>query len=116
MKVPIQLRGAVTGFVVLLSKGLIDDRRWNWDIEKCDWKRYQSGFSDPSVLKTTMAVFMNTLEVDVSGTVTNWPDATFRGFQYFRAQVDPSYPFKMIQPKFLQEEMEEPDWRIWENR
>jgi hypothetical protein len=116
MKIPSDIRGATTGFVVLLSKGLIDDKRWNWDLEKCDWLRYRAGFSDPSVLKTTMAVFMNSLEIDESGKVINWSDASFRGFQYFRTQVDLTYPFTLIQPRFSLEEMEEPDWRIWEDR
>jgi hypothetical protein len=112
--VPKELRGAVTGFVILLCKGLIQDRRWNWDVEKCDWKGYKAGFTDPSILKTTLAVFLNTVEMDEAGVVTNYEDAKYRGFQYFRALVDSSYPFKAIEPAFQSHEIEEPDWRIWE--
>jgi len=112
--VPQDLRGAVTGFVILLCKGLMDDKRWDWDIERCDWRTYQEGFTDPSILRTTLAVFLNTLELDEVGTVTNYADAKFRGFQYFRALIDPSYPYKSVEPSFQAHEIEEPDWRIWE--
>jgi len=33
------LRGAVVGFVVLLSKGLIDNDKWD-----CNWEQYKLGF------------------------------------------------------------------------
>lgn len=112
--VPKELRGAVTGFVILLSKGLIQDKRWNWDVDRCDWHRYQSGFADPSILKTTMAVFLNTLTMDEDGKVRNYEDARFRAFQYFRAHVDSSYPLAGVQPPFQPYEIEESDWRVWE--
>jgi hypothetical protein len=112
--VPKELRGVVTGFVILLCKGMIADKRWNWDLDKFDWKYYQSSFADPHVLKTTMAVFMNTIEIDEAGVVLNYGDACFRGFQYFRTQIDPSYTFKAVEPPFQPHEIEEPDWRIWE--
>jgi hypothetical protein len=112
--VPIELRGAVTGFVILLCKGLMDDERWDWDVEKCDWKGYQSAFADPFFLKTTLAVFLNTLMIDDADRITNYEDARFRAFQYFRAHVDSSYPFDAVEPPFQPHEIEEPDWRIWE--
>jgi hypothetical protein len=112
--VPPELKGAFSGFVVLLVKGLIDDTRWDWDLEKCDWKRYQAGFRDPSILKTTLAVFLNTLRTDDSGVTVNFRYARFRAFQYFRAHVDPAYPLKSVQPPFQAYEIEEPDWRLWE--
>jgi hypothetical protein len=108
-----ELRGAVTGFVILLCKGLIQDKRWNWNVDLCDWKRYHTGFTDPSILKTTLAVFLNTVEMDEAGAVTNYEDAKYRGFQYFRALVDSSYPFKAVEPPFQPHEIEEPDCRIW---
>ncbi len=112
--VPKELRGAVTGFVILLCKGLIEDKRWSWDLDQCDWKRYQSGFTDPSILKTTLSVYLNTLRLDEAGVVLNFEDARFRGFQYFRAHVDSSYPISAVEPPFQPHEIEEPDWRIWE--
>jgi hypothetical protein len=54
-RVPGEFRGAVTGFVVLLSKGLLDDNRWDWDVERSN--------AGPSSTKK---------------------DARFRGFQYVR--------------------------------
>jgi hypothetical protein len=112
--VPEQLRGAVTGFVVLLCKGLIEDKRWDWDLDACDWTRYQSGFADPSILRTTVAVFMNTLEMDGAGIVLNYGDARFRASQYFRTHIDSAYPIGGVEPPFQSHEIEEPDWRVWE--
>ncbi|MGC3958589.1 MAG: hypothetical protein QM813_11805 [Verrucomicrobiota bacterium] len=112
--VPPELKGAFTGFVVLLSKGLIDDERWDWDVDRCDWKGYQAAFGDPLILKTTLAVFLNTLVTDDAGVVTNYRDARFRAFQYFRAQIDEAYPMALVQPPFQSHEIEEPDWRVWE--
>ncbi len=103
-------RGAVVGFVVLLCKGLLDDPQWNWDIENCDWKNYQSGSTDPTVLCTTMAVFVNTLKLNENGTVANYNDASFSAFQYFRSLIDPSFPRGSIEPQIQLAEMVEPDW------
>ena len=110
-----ELRGAVTGFVVRLCKGLIDDSRWNWDVEEFDWKCYQQGFCDPTILRTTLAVFLNTLKLDDVGNVINYDDARFRAFQYFRALVDPHYPYAGVTPPFQPFEIEEPDWFTWED-
>lgn len=108
------LRGAVVGFVVLLSKGLLDDARWDWDVEKLDWQDYLAGFTDPTILRTTMAVFMNTLTIDDVGGV-NSEDARFRAFQYFRTQVDPAYPLSGVTPAFGSIELVEPDPLRWES-
>ena len=107
--VPIELRGAVTGFIVDLCKGLIDDPRWDWDVEKCDWQGYQAGFSDPTILRTTVSVFLNTLATDEANKVTNYRDARFRAFQYFRALADPSYSWDSVQPAFQPHEIDEPE-------
>src|SRR4051812_11126255 len=55
-----EIKGAVVGFMVLLCKRLMDDDRWDWDVEKCDYKACNWGFSEPTVLRTTISVFMNT--------------------------------------------------------
>jgi len=108
------IRGAVTGFMMLLCKGLLDDERWDWDVEKADWKSYHAGFNDPTILKTTLAVFLNNLMVDDMGAVVNYEDARFRGFQYFRTLVDTLYTFKQVLPSFSSEELDEPNWYEWE--
>lgn len=109
------LRGAVAGFVVLLSKGLMDDSRWDWDIERFDWKKYQAAFCDPSILKTTLAVFLNTLQLDDFGVVVNYHDSRYRAFQYFRAMIgDPSYLAASVIPPFQPYEIEEQDCLTWE--
>jgi hypothetical protein len=109
------VRGAVAGFLVLLSKGLMDDSRWDWDVERFDRKHYQAAFCDPSILRTTLAVFLNTLKLDDHGNVVNYHDARFRAFQYFRALIDPAYPLVRVTPPFQPFEIEEQDWLTWEN-
>ena len=99
---------------MLLSKGLLDDDRWDWDIERFDWQRYRAAFADPTILRTTMAVFLNSLKLDEFGSVLNYEDARYRAFQYFRALVDPSYPIANVSPAFGPIEVEEPDWHRWE--
>src|SRR5579862_6567413 len=81
-----EIKGAVVGFIALLCKGLMDDDRWDWDVEKCDWTGYQQGFLDPTILRTTVSVFMNRL-----GRSGNYDDARFRAFQYFRMMIEPRY-------------------------
>ncbi len=110
---PEELRGAIVGFVVLLCKGLLDDPRWDWDLDKCDWKGYQCGFTDPTILRTTMAVFVNRLQLDDRGNVVNYDNAKFRAFQYFRSLIDDSFPSAAIDPPMRLSEMEEPDWLRW---
>jgi hypothetical protein len=113
-QLPDEIKGAVTGFVVLLCKGLIEDERWDWDLDRSDWNAYQAGLTDPTVMRTTMVVFLNSLELDGDMLVRNYPDALFRGFQYFRSLVDSSYRESSVEPPFQPHEIEEPDWRIWE--
>ena len=40
-KLPLPLKMALSDFIINLQKGLIDDERWNWDVEKSGWKEYQ---------------------------------------------------------------------------
>jgi hypothetical protein len=103
-----QLKGAVVGFMVLLCKGLLDDDKWDWDVEECDWRGYQEGLLDPTILKTTVSVFMNSLDGSMC---ENYCDARFRGFQYFRSQIESHY---IPQPPFTAGELKEPDWYLWE--
>lgn len=114
-RVSSDVQGAVIGFLVLLNKGLMEDSRWDWDLDQFDWKVYREGFCDSTILKTTLAVFLNNLQLDDVGGVVNYHDARFRAFQYFRALVDPNYPYAAVEPPFQSFEIEEPDWRIWES-
>jgi hypothetical protein len=103
------VRGAVNGFVIRVCKGLLDDPRWDWDIERFNWQEYLQGFNDPTILRTTIAVFLNNLEIDQTGSAVNYIDARFRAFQYFRMMIDPAYA--EVQPPFAPAELEEPD--LW---
>ena len=109
MKISEDIKGAVSGFIIDLCKGLMEDERWDWDLEECDWEYYKKCFADPGILRTTIAVFMNNLEIDENGTVSNYEDASFRGFQYFRRCCDKNYELN----NFTDWELEEPDWQVW---
>lgn len=111
--VPEDVKGAVVGFMILLVKGLLDDERWDWDNEASvkDWPFYQSAVADATILRTTLSVFLNTLQVK-DGKVLNYQDAKFRGFQYFRMLLGHEGHTGL---HFTAAELEEPDWRIWEN-
>lgn len=102
------LKSALSDFIIHLQGGLIDDERWIWDVEKSDWKRYQESFLDPTILRTTIAVWMNTIELDESGRVRNEVDAAFRAFQYFRHMFDREYFMCEEAQTFEPWEVEEP--------
>lgn len=110
MKLADNIKGAVTGFVMHLNKGMLDDSRWDWDVEKCDWEGYKQALLDPSIVRTTLAVFLNHLDIDAEDKVTNYSDAMFRAFQYFRMLLGEGYKPDTV---FTLEEMAEPDWRDW---
>ncbi|MFN7878123.1 MAG: hypothetical protein ACK5PB_22590 [Pirellula sp.] len=111
---PNDVRNAVVGFTVLLCKGLLDDDHGDWDLECFDTELYRAGFGDPTILRTTLAVFLNNLLLDDSNSVVNYNDARFRGFQYFRGMIDPAFPLSHVTPPFEPSELEELDWREWE--
>ena len=108
-RLSLPLKIALSDFIIDLQGGLIDDERWNWDVERSDWKMYQESFLDPTVLRTTLAVWMNTIEMDENGNVTNESDAAFRAFQYFRHVFDLEYRESKEAPRFEPWEIEEPD-------
>ena len=96
--IPEELRGAVIGFIMLLSKGFLEDNRWDWDIDRCDWQYYREGFCDPTILRTTLSIFMNNLMTNELDIVVNYENARFRAFQYFRQQIDLTYRLVKIEP------------------
>jgi hypothetical protein len=118
LRVPPDVHGAVSGFLVLLAKGLLDDERWEWDIDGLsgeEWKSYQEAILAPTHLRTTLAVFMNNLRLSADGHVLNYVDARFRAFQYFRAYLAiGGYTLDSLTPPLEPGELEEPDWRTWE--
>ena len=107
-KLPLPLKIALSGFIINLQGGLIDDDRWSWDVEKSDWELYQKSFLDGTIMRTTLAVWMNTIELDSAGNVTNEGDAAFRAFQYFRHMFDRDYNRSEDAPTFERWEIEEP--------
>jgi len=53
--------------------------------------------------------------LDEHNKILNYDDARFRAFQYFRSQVDLSFSQGDVEPAFTPSEIEEPDWRKWED-
>ncbi|HYE21670.1 MAG TPA: hypothetical protein VEA69_24705 [Tepidisphaeraceae bacterium] len=108
----------MSGFLVLLVKGLLDDERWDWDIDGLseeERKWLQEATLDPTHLRTTLAVFMNSIRLSAEGRVLNYADARFRAFQYFRAHLGVAgYTLDSVSPPLQPWELEEPDWRTWE--
>lgn len=105
-RLPRELKIEIVDFIIELQKGLIDDERWDFDVETCDWNAYQASFLDPTHLRTTLAVWLNHLAMDSEGTVENWEEARFRAAQYFRQHLDPRYK---AEPPFEAWEIEEPE-------
>jgi hypothetical protein len=103
----------VSGFLIHLVNGLLDDDRWDWDVDSLSedqWKSFQESILDPTHLRTTLAVFMNNLWCTVEGDVLNYVDARFRAFQYFRAYLAiGEFSRNQISPPLEQWELEEPD-------
>jgi len=63
---------------------------------------YSCIFEEPSALEQTYAIFVNVLELDDEGTVTNAKQAEQRAAQYIRSYVDGAYT---IEPAFE-------DWEV----
>lgn len=63
---------------------------------------YRCIFEEPSALEMTYAIFINVLELDDAGTVTNAKHAEHRAAQYIRSYVDAEY---VVQPPFE-------DWEV----
>lgn len=64
---------------------------------------YSAIFEEPSALEQAFAIFMNVLEVDDKGNVTNAKYAERRAAQEIRRYVDPSYT---VVPPFEDWELE----------
>ena len=119
MKLSDDVKGAVAGFLILLCKGLIDDERWDWDVEKCDWKKYQEAFCESWILRSTIAIFLNNLNFDKEGKVehTDYVDARFRAFCFFRMYGGVEGGGKAYEGQkyeFEPWEFVEQPWIIWE--
>ena len=63
---------------------------------------YSCIFEEPSALEQTYAIFVNVLELDDAGTVTNAKLAEQRAAQYIRSYVDAAY---VVEPPFE-------DWEV----
>jgi hypothetical protein len=63
---------------------------------------YSCIFEEPSALEQTYAIFINILEVDENGNVTNAKHAEKRAAQFIRSYIDRSY---VVDPAFE-------DWEV----
>lgn len=105
--------GAVIGFTIRLNKGLIEHEDWDWSDEVYDWNKYQECYAYPTVIRTTLSVYLNNLRIDENGEILNYDEASFRGFQYFRSCVETNY-CSSAGVEFEDWELIEPNWYEWE--
>lgn len=80
-----KLSHSVSGEVRLFSFWLANRTVGNPLLEGID---YSCIFEEPSALEQVYAIFMNVLEVDQEGRVTNAPHAQTRAAQYIRQYVE----------------------------
>jgi len=106
--IPATIKFEIIDFIIDLQKGLIEDERWDFDLDECKWEAYQQSFLDPTHLRTTLSIWLNHLRLNEEDEIENSDDARFRAFQYFRAYFDHGYTFK---PPFESWELEEPDFK-----
>ncbi len=105
---PEPLKRALSDFILDLHGGLIEHDSWEWRVEDCDWERYKLALADPTILRTTLAVFLNRLPLESQDREADEDEAAFRAFQYFRHMWDSAYRESKDCPKFEPWEIAEP--------
>ena len=88
--IPEELKVEIAEYIIDLQKGLIEDPNWDFDLDNCDWETYQEAFLNPSVLRTTISIWLNHLKLN-GKEVENWEYARHRSYQYFRNYFDKDY-------------------------
>lgn len=90
------VRGSVSRFALWLANGTAG-------LPVLDGVDYRCVFDEPSALEAAFAVYLNVLEVDADGVVTNARRAEERAAQHIRAYCDPGY---VVHPPFAGWEVE----------
>ena len=111
-RVPASFKCALYWLLSDLTKGLLEDERWDFDSDwffngRLDWDRYTAAILDPTVMGTVISVWTNNLAVDASDVISNPLHARFRAIQYFRTQFDDDYSFDKIEPPLAAWELRE---------
>lgn len=89
MKLSNSVSGAIRTFAYFMASGTHDQ------LEGIDYLGLYG--EDPSAIEMAYAIFVNVLEFDEQGTVTNEDYATQRATQYIRRFLDRSYT---VEPPF----------------
>ena len=100
---PASLKSGLYWFVSDLSKGLLENDQWDFDTEwfdndRLDWDKYTAALLDPTVLTTTISIWMNNLAIDDAGCVSDAEHSAFRAAQYLRTQFDDAFTLDSIIP------------------
>lgn len=102
---PHSLKDALRWFACDLSKGCLEDDRWDWDADNVDIERYRLAIADETCLQTVFTIWANVIVVDDDGVVQNRADAAFRAHQYVRSYIDHD---DTVDPPFEPWEVETP--------
>lgn len=114
--IPHHLKSALYWFVDFISKGLLDNKAWDFhpledfDSQTISWDKYIATITHPTIIKTAFTIWMNNIRMNEDGTVENEEYAAFRAFQCLRPHFDPRYSHDDIVPPFSDEELAEAQW------
>lgn len=111
-RIPGSLKSALYWFLSDVTKGLLEDDRWEFDSDwfstgRLDWDRYTAAIVDPTVMCTVISIWTNNLAVDENDEISNEVHAQFRAAQYLRTQFDDDYTCDMIDPPLAAWELRE---------
>ena len=97
------LKSSLYWFVEDLSKGLLQDENWDFNLEYFDkhensWGKYQKTICDPFVMKQVFSIWSNNIELNEKEEVINDEHSAIRAFQFLRVQFDPNFTYEDIKP------------------
>ena len=102
---PHSLKDALRWFACDLSKGCLEDDRWDWDADNVDITQFRLAIADETCLQTAFTIWANVIVTDDNGVVQNADEAAFRAHQYVRSYIDRDY---VVDPPFAPWEVETP--------
>ena len=110
--IPPSIKSALYWFVSDLTKGLLEHDQWDFESDdfetgRFDWDRYTRALLDPTVLTTTVSIWMNNLAFDAQGNASNVEYSSFRAMQYLRTQFDDTFELHAIAPALAAWELRE---------
>jgi hypothetical protein len=105
MKLSESARGAIRQFAYWVAAGTVGGDNLLKDITRED---YLYIFDEPSACEAAFTIFLNNLEFDEMGRVTNFKHAEYRAAQELRRYLVDEYE---VEPPFEDWEVEQPMWQ-----